>query len=354
MNKSTNLSTVQLTSYFCFWLLYILWFKFLFLSTSSEKYFYDTRHIIEIISELGKTGDKAFDFTANLFSALPIDNLYDLSYSTVYLYPFIALMLSILYILFPPKNNYVFYTTLPLFFTLLAIYTLQISKDFIQLNIYFILLLLIYFFKGKNRIIIPFIFLIISAYFFRSYLALIAIIYVALAFLFSEKRYLFLKFIFLIILLVGILYIFQTITPANVYQFYNIRDIVNADRIGEEYATTLISNPIQNVQNPIYFLINTLINFIRLFFPVELLKLLSPKYIIFILFQIFITFHLIIKVKNIFNSTLFQKYSILMLLSVYIVYSLFEPDFGSFLRHEISLFPFIYILIYHQKKRNLQ
>lgn len=107
------------------------------------------------------------------------------------------------------------------------------------------------------------------------------------------------------------------------------------------------------------FLLNSFVNSLRIMFPLELLMK-GPKYFIPSLFLTYISYiaFKIISLKELYNG---QKYSKLVLFSaistiIYsIIQSIFEPDFGSVLRHKIIIIFMILIIInfYSGKYRKL-
>jgi len=96
---------------------------------------------------------------------------------------------------------------------------------------------------------------------------------------------------------------------------------------------------------------NYFINLVRVLFPIELIFK-GVKYIPFILYQIYITISLIKKVSKIRNSEYTNRDT--LLLAIFIAYllvaSLYEPDFGSFIRHESTLSFIMFDLFLENKK----
>ena len=127
------------------------------------------------------------------------------------------------------------------------------------------------------------------------------------------------------------------------FEIFSVRDIVNKYRIDSVDAKTIILYILQGKSIALYY-INYLINFFRLLFPIELI-LKSIKYIPYIVFQIWLSLKLWSWKKNI-------KHEYVMLLYSYILVStIFEPDFGSFLRHTIPYFIFIINLMKWKEKK---
>ena len=97
---------------------------------------------------------------------------------------------------------------------------------------------------------------------------------------------------------------------------------------------TIINDLLGENTNFVKFIGNYSINFVRMAFPIELI-LISIKYIPFVVYQIYISVHLLKMLKNISceNIILIATY-----LSFFMVSVIFEPDFGSWIRHESAMF----------------
>ena len=133
----------------------------------------------------------------------------------------------------------------------------------------------------------------------------------------------------------------------NYNTILNARNSANLSRIMDIDAKTIIINIFPN-SNIIFFFINTLISVARILIPVELLFK-GFNYIPFIIFQLYFTFQLITFVTN--NKRLdnhdTQRLSILVhvVISFIIVAAIFEPDFGSLIKHESALIIFVLPII---------
>ena len=87
------------------------------------------------------------------------------------------------------------------------------------------------------------------------------------------------------------------------------------------------------------------INGVRMMFPFELVVK-SPGYFPFVIYQVFILVYWIRAIKNI-KTINNQGFLALICFSAYIFGSFtFEPDFGSWVRHEAASFPVFYLLAY--------
>ena len=106
-------------------------------------------------------------------------------------------------------------------------------------------------------------------------------------------------------------------------------------------ATTDIQ-PLFSVTSLTPFCINYFIMIFRLLFPIELIKF-GPKYGVYVICQLVISF---IYVRGFFRlkKSSYEKTVAVSLFTGFLLMSaVFEPDFGSWIRHEIATFPVILI-----------
>lgn len=92
------------------------------------------------------------------------------------------------------------------------------------------------------------------------------------------------------------------------------------------------------------FVANRIMEFIRLNVPIELLKI-SPKYLPHVLFQLMITWCMFKAFKKRKEIEKITYVSAVVVYAFTVAQSFFEPDFGSYFRHKVAIFPFIYMLI---------
>lgn len=330
---------------FCIFILVVIAAKFLLLKILPSKYLFDSNHIIDICNGANGYGDKAYEFTASIFTPLvKLLHINNAKTGSIILGVILnPILLLVMYKKLPWNINFIdcILISLLLLLLLLNVYVFNISKDLVQFVIDLIALFFIK--KIKNqRIQTLFVSLtfILFSFIFRSYLAIIGILYLYIK-IFNNKHID--KKVFLLITAC----LFITITAYLFYcnnslfnSIFNSRDNTNKYRLDSENAQTIINNLI-NKKGCIFEILNYVINLIRLIFPVELILRGNVLYLLFLIFNIltFITIYLQrdkIKKDNILNSifTLF--------ISFIFVFALFEPDFGSFLRHFI---PIAFIMI---------
>ena len=99
------------------------------------------------------------------------------------------------------------------------------------------------------------------------------------------------------------------------------------------------------------FMLDYVIDSVRMMFPVELLAN-GAFYVPFVAFQIFIFGYLIkgMRVLPKLDTNAFIAYCIFV--AYYMGSVLFEPDFGSFVRHEAATFPIIVLMVFNSQMRD--
>lgn len=126
------------------------------------------------------------------------------------------------------------------------------------------------------------------------------------------------------------------------------RTDVNQFREGSDSSVTLISNPFRDTGGVTDFL-NWLCLLFLLFFPVTIAKSLSALSAIFVvwnLFNVFILCFYFRKLRLVKRPTVkLAKFYYSLILSFTFIQATFEPDLGSFVRHEVVLVPVLLAVI---------
>lgn len=303
-----------------------------------EKYFYDSYGILSIANGTGNLSyfDNSYLFTGNFFRIINI-----FKFTTFFEWSIFLTLITIPFIItFLKKYNNV--SIDKLFFVIMTIvffnvYIVRISKDYIQ----FLIWTIIYFIiqskiRNTAKLIFSLVVFILEAIFFRSYYIAIGVLFIVIyIYMITNKKNIKIgkTLILTSLSIIIILTILQKYLPSIYNQIVNLRYNINHYREGSLDANTAI-NDLFNNSSPILYCINYFINLLRLLFPFELL-LKGVKYIPFIIYQLYIS---IVFIKNIFIQ---KKNKNCFLAAIFISYmlisNLFEPDFGSFIRHEVSL-----------------
>ncbi|MBW3091727.1 hypothetical protein KIH79_01905 [Bifidobacterium sp. 82T10] len=243
---------------------------------------------------------------------------------------------------------------------LLNIYIFTIGKDIIQfsffLAVYMILLLPID--NSLVKILLSCGVLYYESTFFREYYvmiaALILAVYVILALFHSRQQLGVGSMLIIIALLFAVIYAMmmtaQRIMPDEYRQIMDLRagyDIAFGDSAD---SATLILNLIPGDGLPL-FMVNYVINAFRMMIPIEL-AMRGVYYLPFFVFQCMVTAYmvnLLRQINRINDPTLF------LALCVFLGYALgsfiFEPDFGSWTRHEAATFPVLHLLVLNRYQK---
>lgn len=248
-------------------------------------------------------------------------------------------------------------------FTLMAtgvlnIYVFNINKEMIQF-LYFFAIYVVISLPIKNTFIKVLgcsIIYYLESINFRSYYIIMAFMTILVYFIFlwlGKRELIKRRHIVITVLLcfVGVFvffYISQFISYDDYVEALNVRDgtAISVDEAGA--AASAIYNPIEVNSNLGIFAFDYVINAVRMMVPIELIFK-SPAYAPFFIYQIFILFYLFRTMKNIRNI----DRKMLVVLSAFVAYFfgsvVFEPDFGSWVRHEATTFPILQLLAYRSK-----
>lgn len=127
-------------------------------------------------------------------------------------------------------------------------------------------------------------------------------------------------------------------SPENYESIYNAR--VHTRSI--EMANTGIKNwlPTDNV---FMFTLNWITVVLRLLLPLELLPM-GPKYWLFVVYQLIITIFVLRALKKINQNSKNVNLALFVYLGFLLGSATFEPDFGSWVRHESVCFPVLFAM----------
>lgn len=249
---------------------------------------------------------------------------------------------------------------------LLNIYVFNIGKDVIQFMFFFAvyLILLIPIDNNLVKIILSAGVLCFESLVFRSYYVLIAAfvvsVYCILMFFRSRST---LSYVGKIVGMVISMYLLvcvamvaaQVVMPSAYHDVMNVRSasLDGRDTTAAGAGASIINNWIgsnETTSLPM-FLINYFFNAFRMMLPVELIFK-GVQYLPFLVFQIAVTVYVVHLFGNI--SELDDEQNLLAL-SIYLGYflasAIFEPDFGSWTRHEAATFPILHMLVMSSNQR---
>ena len=242
---------------------------------------------------------------------------------------------------------------------LLNIYVFNIGKDVIQflffMAVYLVLLIPIE--SSVMKIVFSAVILYFESKVFRSYYVLIAALVLAIycilvVFRRNHKIPPTIKIVITVVtmylLVCAMMVVASVAMPGEYHQIMGIRDYSLNGREDDVDSVTIIKNWVggDNSTNLPLFLLNYLINAVRMMIPFEL-AVKGVQYLPFFFFQVAVTVylvHLFGKLDEIEDNTQFLAISIFL---GYVLASvLFEPDFGSWVRHEAATFPVLHLLVF--------
>lgn len=154
-----------------------------------------------------------------------------------------------------------------------------------------------------------------------------------------------------IILIVAGLFLFHLafMAAVKVVSPTNYNELIRVRFRGESGASTIYT--IFKSTQPILFSLDYLLVVFRMLVPLELI-LMGPKYTIFAIYQILITYILIKTIRQYNSITSNRRIAVAIYLAFLLGSATFEPDFGSWVRHEAVLFPIYLIMAGYKVEEN--
>ena len=243
---------------------------------------------------------------------------------------------------------------------LLNIYVFTIGKDVIQFMFFFAVYVVLMLPLGHPtlKILLSALILYFESTFFRAYYiliaALIVAVYAVLSFFKKRKTITPSTVALIIVMLFAGIYVVmlvaQRVMPDEYNQILGLREGYEIAFGGSIDSVTRIQNLISGDGLPI-FMVNYVINALRMMIPIEL-ALRGVYYWPFFIFQIMVTLYLVNVLRKI---TTLNESVVFLALCVFIGYALvsflFEPDFGSWTRHEAATFPVLHVLVLNRYQR---
>lgn len=329
------------------------------------KYFYDNNRILGMANE--DVGVHAWAGTyivaANFFKNINVFSFTTMSQWSWFLGLSLTLVVFFM-VLRLPEPDMVQTIFLLSCIGLLNIYVFNIGKDVIQflffMAVYLVLLIPIE--NSFMKIVLAAVVLYFESKVFRSYYILIAAfvlaIYCILVVFRKIRRIppaakIAITVATMYLLVCAMMVVASVLMPDEYQQIMDVRDYSLSGREGDADSVTIIKNWVggDNSTSLPLFLLNYLINAVRMMIPFEL-AVKGVQYLPFCLFQVAVTVylvHLFGKLDEIEDDTQFLAISIFL---GYVLASvLFEPDFGSWVRHEAATFPVLHLLVFSPNQR---
>ena len=321
-----------------------------------SKYFYDSWRMIDMLnygkkSTMGWSGYKTAVDIHKSWNVFHFGTVLEFSL-------FYGLIMTIIMMIIVSKTKEM--NTREVIFVLMAtgvlnIYVFTINKEMIQI-VYFLAIYIVICLPIKNNFIkilgCAGIFYFESLQ-FRAYYIIMACLVIGIYFIFTwlrklhsiNKIHIILTVVACFLMVFVFFYLSSFVAKSDYEDALSARDgsVLTVDEVGEGGATSAIRNPIEVNGNLGIFMYNYVINSVRMMLPIELL-IKNPGYFPFVIYQVFILLYVFKTLKNI--KKLDKR--IVVALSCFIAYFLgsvvFEPDFGSWTRHEATTFPILQML----------
>lgn len=238
---------------------------------------------------------------------------------------------------------------------ILNIFNFTISKEPIQL-LYFLLmyLFLISKIRAKSKFWFCIFVILISVLTYRSYYILFAffscVLYIIFS-IFKKKERIKVKHIIIILFFIYITYVLF-LYASNVFFPGAYSELLWLKSHTElSPAATQIYNVLNNpTTNNFKLALEYVILMIRLLVPYEI-AFKGPKYLLFVLYQLMISFYLIKCIINYKKNDEITNYSLLLFIGFLLASVTFEPDYGSWVRHESVAFPLLLLIIGIKNKK---
>ncbi len=329
------------------------------------KYFFDSRYILALMRFPGLYFIKgsAYNNTALLFQTLNVFGISSLlgwsiliaATADLFLFPFF-LKLDISNI----KDVAAAFCVLGI----LNIYVFNLSKEIVQFVVFAAIWCLLQKEKLPYRWSVGLCMALLYAesVLYRSYYLLTAFFVMILSVVFPRllkgrravrrRRIVLLLFVVFLVLWIS-LAICQVWMPVEYRNLMQVRRRLTVHREGRATSQTLILDLLTDNGDHILFLLNYCINGLRMLFPMELLFR-GPYYWPFVFFQVLCTTMLIHDLLYYRWLERKQQLALCVMCAYLLTAFFFEPDFGSFIRHEAATAPVLMPLLLFNKRKKLE
>lgn len=330
--------------------------KLIYFYILPDKYFFDSWRMVSMLVGDGKMQAwEAYETTVEFYKSINFLNLTTINQWSVVL----GIVMTIMLMIIISRTHRM--TIMQCIFVLMAtgllnIYVFNITKETIQL-LFFLLIFIVISLSIKNeyiKVILCALVFYWESTFYRTYYIIMAAMTIFLFLIFKwlrsrtniQKKHIVLTIIMCFAAIFIFLYASQFVSYEDYISALNVRD---ESTITD--ATSIIRNPIEVNGNFAIFMLDYVIDAIRMMIPIELIFK-SPVYAPFFIFQIFILYYYIrvmINIKKINTNMVL----VLSCFSAYLFGSfIFEPDFGSWVRHESATFPIMQMMVLQSENYN--
>ena len=325
--------------------------KFIQFNFLPDKYFYDSSRML---SMLNNTGDMpawggGYEVVVNVFKKINFLGFTTLNEWAIFLATIFGIML--VFMIARLEDMDIVQTIFMMAsIGLLNIYVFNISKEIIQYGIFMLMYIIVIQKKIKPpiKVILCFGVFYWESTFFRSYYILMGALFVLVYCIFKKiqidnkpiKAGTVCKILIIIFFAVFVLLFLSKYISYEDYQM-----VLGVSESHENLgATSAIVDLIPVNGNLGLFMLNYVINAVRMMIPVELLTN-GVFYVPFVLFQVFVLYYFVKSLKKLNRDTSDMEVIALAAFCGYLLGSfLFETVFGSFVRHEAATFPILHVM----------
>lgn len=232
------------------------------------------------------------------------------------------------------------------------IYVFNISKDALQFGIFILIFIVVSIKKIPIWIkaVAAGLLLYWESNVYKNYYIIMAFFFMVIFIAFSiirvkKKRLRWFQYLIVVVGLYAMVYVFlfsaRSLFPSD-YQ-----DIMEAREYSSHQGqTTVIQEPFEHNGNLNLFFADYMIDSVRMMFPFELVQI-GAFYVPFFAFQVFLLFYLIRGIKYMDELDDKSFIGMCIFLAYFLGSVLFEPDFGSFVRHEAATLPVIILMVFN-------
>lgn len=223
----------------------------------------------------------------------------------------------------------------------LNIWDFCLSKEPLQFIFFLAIYIILTFknFNAKTKFILSLVILFLSVLYYRVYYILIILFYIivtaiGICWLKKVKKITY-KHVFMLLCL--LVFIYFIILLCMKYLDYETYESLIDVRTRTGPAKTQMINIFKTEFLPL-FILDYLIMILRMLVPIELLPL-GIKYWPYILYKVIITYYLVKNIMKIKQLNKARSFALYLYIAFLLGSAAFEPDFGSWIRHETACFP---------------
>ena len=232
------------------------------------------------------------------------------------------------------------------------IYVFNISKDALQFGIFILIFIVVSIKKLPIWIkaLAAGLLLYWESNVYKSYYIIMAFFFMVIFIAFSiirvkKKRLRWFQYLVVVVGLFAMVYVFLFSARALFPKDYD--DIMDARNYSNQQGqTTVIQEPFEHNGNLNIFFTDYMIDSVRMMFPFELVQI-GAFYVPFFAFQVFLLFYLVRGIKYMDELDDKSFIGLCIYLAYFLGSVLFEPDFGSFVRHEAATLPVIILMVFN-------